>query len=265
MNLKFLFFAVFFINLSFCDELFLPIKALKLDMDKVKLGEKIFFDTNFNDKKISCNTCHNLYLNKSGTSAKTNSPTLLNVAFSTVFEYKNLTTNLFERTKKSIFMENELGGDEEKIISVIKKNGLYKKEYRKIYGDEITINNIVDALVEYEKSIITPDSKFDKFLQNKVELSANEQEGFTVFLSSGCVVCHNGINLGTNIFVYSSNKETFVKVPTLRNITKTQPYFNGDTDLKRTISNIAIRQGIKLRDDDIFNLVEFLKTLEGKI
>ena len=265
MNLKFIFFCCFFINLSFSDELFLPIESLNVDMEKVKLGEKIYFDTNFNDKKISCNTCHNLYLNKSGTSVKTNPPTLLNVAFSTVFEYKNFDSNLFERTKKSIFMENELGSDEEKILAVIKKNTLYKKEFEKIYGDEITINRVVETLVEFEKSIITPDSKFDNFLQNKTKLSENELNGFFVFLNSGCAACHNGVNFGTNVFTFSLSRNAFVKVPTLRNITKTQPYFNGDSDLKRTISNISIQQGIELRDDEVFDLVEFLKTLEGKI
>ena len=263
--LKLLFFKIFFINLSFAESLFLPIQIPILDENKVKLGEKIFFDTNLNEAKISCNNCHNLYFNKSGTSVKNNAPTILNVALSTIFEYKNINIDLFERTKKSLFSEKELNVKKDEFINLIKKNSFYKKEFAKIYNDKITLNNVVDALSEFEKSLVTPNSKFDKFLKKEISLNQNELNGFYIFLNSGCVTCHNGVNLGSNSFVFSNKKNKFIKVPTLRNITKTAPYFNNDRNLTRTVLAISKEQGVEINSEQAGYLSEFLKTLDGEI
>jgi cytochrome c peroxidase len=147
---------------------------------------------------------------------------------------------------------------------------------------------VFDAIAEFEKALITPNSKFDLYLKGKAKLSKKEKEGFLLFKRYGCITCHNGINLGGNSYqkigvvikvykmprgldryeVTKNPDDKYVyKVPTLRNIALTYPYFhNGSVKtLKEAIKLMGYYNlGIYLRDDEIDKIEAFLKTLTGK-
>ena len=136
---------------------------------------------------------------------------------------------------------------------------------------------------------ITPNSKFDKFLKNEIKLTKEEQEGYELFTSKGCIACHNGVNIGGNLFQQigifhidkkfkkdfgrfnlTKNQEGkyYFKVPTLRNIEKTAPYFhNGEVDsLKEAVRLMGLYQlGVELKDSEIDLIVKFLKTLTAPL
>jgi len=82
----------------------------------------------------------------------------------------------------------------------VKVNAHYAKEFAALYKDGVTYKNVIDAIVEFEKALITPNSKFDLYLQDKARLSAKEERGYTLFKQIGCISCHNGRNIGGNSF-----------------------------------------------------------------
>lgn len=129
----------------------------------------------------------------------------------------------------------------------------------------------------------TPDSAFDRFLKgNKNALSKNQQKGLKLFLDKGCTSCHTGINLGgsmqgfgvmkqykfANVGDFKGDKNGLVKVPTLRNILKTAPYFHNGVyfDVKDAIKEMAsIQLGIKISNEEASLIADFFKSLDGKI
>ena len=149
--------------------------------------------------------------------------------------------------------------------------------------------DVVDELAEYEKTLITPNSKFDRYLRNEVSLSPKELKGYGHFKSLGCIECHNGVNVGGNSFQkfgaivpmphdkliadrYSiTNRpqdKNVYKVPTLRNIALTAPYFH---DGRAATLNDAVKTmgysnlGVDISETERLEIVEFLKTLTGTL
>ena len=148
---------------------------------------------------------------------------------------------------------------------------------------------VADAIAEFEKALITPNSKFDKYLRGEVKLSQDELEGYKLFKKLGCISCHNGINFGGNSFQkigvikdypwspdnpdrYQITKREFDKnvyrVPVLRNIDCTYPYFhNGSIQtLEGAVQTMAYYNlGFKLSDEELEKIIAFLKTLRGEL
>lgn len=167
-------------------------------------------------------------------------------------------------------------------------NTEYKKDFEIIYDDGITKENIVDAIAEFEKTLITPDSRFDKFLKgDETALTEYEKEGYEIFKNKGCIACHHGINVGgnhynkfgalshiesTNLGRYNITKDEedkyYFKVPTLRNVELTSPYFHDgrEDSLKDAVETMALVQlGRPITNEEINKIVAFLKTLTGKL
>jgi cytochrome c peroxidase len=152
-----------------------------------------------------------------------------------------------------------------------------------------------DAIAYYVQNLLTPNSKFDKFLKgDKSALNSDEKEGYRLFKGYGCSSCHNGINIGGNMYqkfgIFHQNEELrkkilngnlgryevtkkeydkyVFKVPSLRNISKTAPYFHSGmiNDLKKAIKIEGRYQvGIDIPDKDVEKIEKFLKTLNGEI
>ena len=164
----------------------------------------------------------------------------------------------------------------------------YKKEFLKIYDNGITKENLANAIAEFEKTLITPNSRFDKYLDGDEEsLSEYEKEGFELFKNKGCIACHHGMNIGGNHYnkfgavvdVDSANLGLFnvtndvkdkyyFKVPTLRNIELTAPYFHDGrySTLEESVKTMSLVQlGRPINDDEISKIVAFLKTLTGEL
>ena len=161
----------------------------------------------------------------------------------------------------------------------------------KAYYRKPSFEKMLAAIVEFEKTLVSTNSKFDKYLRGEIDLSEDEKNGMEVFISYGCVSCHNGINIGGNsyqkfgsVVEYEQKRDSqwqdrfsltnrvedinVYKVPSLRNVEKTSPYFHdGNTkNLKDAIYNMAyFNIGVILQENEIVDIESFLKTLTGEI
>lgn len=256
-----------------------PLVTVPYNKKLAEIGKRLYFDINLSPNKISCNTCHDLNLTGSGTSisginsdGKTNPPTVLNIVYSNLFFKDGSVTNLKNQVKKTLTLDMSV--TKEQFDKFVKRNKLYKKWFKEI-GLSANYENMIDALVEFEKSLVTLNSPFDLYLKgNNKAISNSAKNGFKLFNKYGCSTCHNGSSFGGNIVArindsfskYCSLSNDRVKVPTLRNIEITAPYtYDGSYyELEDMIKVMGVCQlGVILPDDEVDDIVEFLKTLTG--
>ncbi len=272
----------------------------KIDFDykKALLGKKLFFETKLSiDNTISCATCHDLNnggddglktsFGVEGKIGDVNAPTVLNSVFNFSQFWDGRAKDLKEQAAGPIENPVEMAHNFYNLVKNL-NNTEYKKDFEIIYDDGITKENIVDAIAEFEKTLITPDSRFDKFLKgDETALTEYEKEGYEIFKNKGCIACHHGINVGgnhynkfgalshiesTNLGRYNITKDEedkyYFKVPTLRNIELTSPYFHDgrEDSLKDAVETMALVQlGRPITNEEINKIVAFLKTLTGKL
>ncbi|WP_373994182.1 cytochrome-c peroxidase [Campylobacter lari] len=298
----------FFIILiySFCSlialEMITPIPdSIPYDREKAKLGKMLYMDTSLSkDKKVSCNTCHDI--TKFGVDNKTfstgvdgildepfHTPTTFNAIFNLSQFWRGNAKDLQEQAKHPIINPKEMGlKDGDEAVEIIKNNPVYETEFKKLYG-EVTFDNIANALAEFQKTLLTPNSPFDRFLKgDKNAISKQAKRGYDAFLSNGCIACHQGQNIGGNmyqkmgVFVPYDNGTNWkgryeitqdphdqfvVKVPSLRNIAKTAPYFHDGSmpTLDACVQFMAYYQlGKFLEQDVVDDIVAFLNSLTGE-
>lgn len=261
-----------------------PITPPKFDEQKALLGKELFFDTELSPSgTLSCEKCHNLYWNLSGTSKKNvkisvgsqvSPPTALNSALNFIFFKNGEIKDLEEQVKRSLTGENQLGSEPKFLTRKVNQNPVYKQKFLEIYGEDATFENITDALVNFEKALVTPNAKFDKFIEGDANaLNEDEKHGFELFKKIGCINCHSGVNLGANLYYelkFDSGEDGQAgryKVPSLRNIEKTAPYlYSGEiADLKEAIKFVAKKRiNYNLSDEQTQALYKFLLTLSGE-
>lgn len=283
----------------FSKELITPIPLnITVNIEKAKLGERLFNDTRLSkDNTISCASCHILKeggddnlvvsIGINGQKGTRNAPTVLNSRFNANQFWDGRAKDLDKQAEGPIHNPIEMGSNFKEVISKLKKDKKYISQFTALYADGITGNNITDAIAEFENTLITPDAKFDKFLRgDEQSLSSEEKEGYQLFKEYGCISCHNGINIGGNLMQKIGVMEDFktkdfgkynvtkneddrfyFKVPSLRNIQNTAPYFHDGQikSLKEAVNEMAYYQvGYKLKQSETEKLVLFLKTLTGK-
>jgi cytochrome c peroxidase len=148
------------------------------------------------------------------------------------------------------------------------------RQFRAAYGHGPDRASILDAIASYERTLLTPGSRFDLWLAgDAAALSAEEQNGYQLFKSLGCVSCHQGVNIGGNLFErhgifhpLASPKPEILRVPSLRNVATTPPYFHDGSapTLPDAVRKMAFAQlDTKLSDEQTDLIVAFLKTLTG--
>lgn len=276
--------CIFTITISFCEySSYEPLTVTKYNEEKAMLGKKLFFDKRLSpNENYSCQTCHNLYWNLSGSNQGStekgmlNPPSILNAAANYLFYNDAKKTNLKDQVKESITSRIELNSNNDKVVDTVNSISEYKILFKEIYEDGISINNIIDAIVEFEKAVLSIDSPFDHFISGDDNTISDEaKKGFDIFNKIGCVACHNGRNLGGNLMqdlghnkisALDTNKR-LRRVPSLRNIAKTAPYLShGEmSDLKETLRYVSYYQlGHELSKDEMDALYAFLLTLNGK-
>ena len=281
------FLPIFFCILPFfCAEVFAsslsPVATLEYDDEKARLGKKLFFDASLSPGgTVSCEKCHNLYWELSGTSKKNlkisadeeiSPPTALNSALNFIFFKNGEVKDIAEQVKQSLTGKNQLASEPKFLVQKVNQNSVYRNKFEELYEDGVSFESIVDALVNFEKALVTPNAKFDKFIDgDENALSGDEKRGFELFKKIGCINCHSGVNLGGNIYYELSSgdkgKQIRYKVPSLRNIEKTAPYlYSGEiADLKDAIKFIAKeRIGYELSDEQTQLLYKFLLALSGE-
>lgn len=278
-----------------------PIKAAKVTNPAlVELGKKLYFDTRLSKSGfISCNSCHNL--SAGGTdNLKTsigdhwqqgpiNAPTVLNSSMNLAQFWDGRAKDLQAQAGGPIANPGEMASNHALAIEVLQSIPAYVAEFKKAFGTEkVTIEEVTKAIAAFEETLVTPNSRFDKWLLgNKKALSADEVAGYKLFKDSGCTGCHNGPAVGGNSFQKmgvvaeykaSSPAEGRVgvtkdeadrmkfKVPTLRNVEMTYPYFHDGAanTLKEAVDTMGrIQLGKNFTAEENAKIVAFLKTLTG--
>ena len=260
-----------------------PVAQPKFDEQKARLGKELFFDASLSPSgTLSCDKCHNLYWDLSGTSKKNvkisaneeiSPPTALNSALNFIFFKNGEVKDIAEQVKQSLTGKNQLASEPKFLVQKVNPNSVYRNKFEELYEDGVSFEDIVDALVNFEKALITPNAKFDKFISGDESVfNEEEKRGFELFKTIGCINCHSGANIGANLyyelkFDADGNKTGRYKVPSLRNIEKTAPYlYSGElADLKETLKIIAkMRINYDLSDEQTHALYKFLLTLSGE-
>lgn len=271
---------------------------IEVDTRKVELGKKLFFDTILSaDDTISCASCHDLEnggddglkfsFGIKGQEGDINAPTVLNSVYNFRQFWNGRAKNLAHQAEGPVENPIEMGTTFKEVIKKLKKSP-YAKEFNTIYNDGITKNNITDAIAEFEKTLITPNASFDKYLRGDQSAITQEQkDGYELFKSKGCIACHHGINIGGNLYnkfgvmenvkskrlgryevTKKESDKYYFKVPSLRNIEHTSPYLHDGRyeDLESVVKFMARYQlGQTITEDQINKIVAFLKSLNGKL
>ncbi|MEG2046151.1 MAG: cytochrome-c peroxidase [Comamonas sp.] len=284
------------------DEPIQPIAPYKLTQPaKAELGKKLWFDPRLSRSGfISCNSCHNLSMGGSD-NLKTsighnwqkgpiNSPTVLNSSLNLAQFWDGRAKNLQEQAGGPIANPGEMASTHTLAVDVLQSIPQYRQEFARVYGsDKIDINRITDAIAVFEETLVTPNSRFDKWLKgDKKVLTAQELAGYQLFKNSGCVACHNGPAVGGASFqkmglvtpyktdnpaigraaVTGKDADRFnFKVPTLRNVELTYPYFHdGAADtLGQAVDTMGrVQLGKNFTKEENAKIVAFLKTLTGE-
>lgn len=281
-----------------------PIEVIRppqnINVGMVELGKKLFFDPRLSKSGfISCNSCHNLSMGGSDNlptsigdkwqQGPINSPTVLNSSLNLAQFWDGRAADLKEQAGGPIANPGEMAFSHTLAIDVIESIPAYKREFKTVFGKErIDIDQVTAAIAEFEKTLVTPNSRFDQWLLgNKEALSPKELAGYKLFKESGCVACHNGAAAGGNSFQkmglvepYKSNSpaegrsavtgkdaDRFnFKVPTLRNVELTYPYFHDGAanTLAEAVDVMArIQLGKNYTKQENEQVVAFLKTLTG--
>ena len=258
--------------------------------DKVSLGKKLFQDKRLDSKKnIACGDCHNLELggtdqlafsvNGAGIPTQFNTPSIFNVALNTQYYWSGKFETLDEQITDAI---KEINTTWPQLIRTIESIPEYSEQFNNLYSDGV---NIKDVLLSFESSLLTPNSAFDQYLKgNETALSSSELNGYKLFKSYGCTSCHQGINIGGNFVLrldkpgapcgnFNSTRGRLrgkikqIRVPSLRNVALTAPYFHDGsaTTLRQAVSRMLDEYlGISIKDQDVYQIVSFLKTLTGE-
>ncbi|MCU7922852.1 MAG: cytochrome-c peroxidase [Candidatus Thiodiazotropha sp. (ex Dulcina madagascariensis)] len=283
------------------DEPIQPIKPVQnINLGQVELGKKLYFDPRLSKSGfISCNSCHNLSMGGTD-NLKTsighnwqqgpiNAPTVLNASLNMAQFWDGRAADLKAQAGGPIANPGEMAFSHTLAIDVLASIPAYVMEFKQVFGtDKITIDQVTQAIAEFEKTLVTPNARFDQWLLgDKEALTKEELAGYRLFKESGCSACHNGEAVGGNSFqkmgvvasykttssaeglsgVTGKNADRFkFKVPTLRNVEMTYPYFHdGEAATLTEAVDIMgrLQLGRKFSDTENNQIVAFLKTLTG--
>jgi len=291
---------------TFAIEPILPIpESLPHDTDKAALGKLLFFDVRLSkDDSLSCESCH--FLDRAGVDfvdrsrginnqiVKRNSPTVYNSALNFRQLWDGRAETLEIQVGKAIKNPKVMGMDSwADVVSKLTQADAYTEKFENLYGVPMNGENIQHAIAEYERTLLTPNSPFDQYLNgNKNAISPQAQKGYQYFKSYGCVSCHQGANVGGNLFQkvgvlkdinllegFGADMGRFTitgnewdkrvfKVPSLRLAVLTPPYFHDGSvkTLREAIDIMAEFQlGRQIPDEHKDAIIEFLKTLPGEM
>jgi cytochrome c peroxidase len=278
----------------------------KLDIALVTLGDKLYRDPQLSkNNQVACISCH--LLDKGGGDRRVqsigvdgqlvgiNSPTILNSALHFKQYWDGRAETLEEQIDGPIHGAKEMGSNWEEVIGKLQKSPEYVAQFGKSYRDGITANNIKNAIATFERSLVTPDSRFDLFLKGDANaINTEEKEGYRRFQAAGCVSCHQGVLLGGNLYqkfgvfgdyfkdrgnittvdngrfnVTKNEADRYsFKVPSLRNIELTSPYFHDGSaqTLEQAIKVMYKYQiGREASADDTKYIIKFLTTLNSPL
>jgi cytochrome c peroxidase len=280
--------------------------TVDLNADKVSLGQKLFHDPRLSaDNSISCAHCHDLrrggmdgLVHSRGifnTEGGINAPTVFNVGLNFKLFTDGRAATLEDQIDGPIQNPAEMGSSWPAIVGKLSQDRPLVETFRQIYPDGVQSKNIKDALATFERSLITPNCRFDRYLRGESSaLTEQEKEGYRLFKSYGCVSCHQGAAVGANMYArlgvmndYFADRGTPLtradlgrfnvtgresdryrfKVPGLRNVAQTAPYFHDGSarTLAKAIEVMGEYQlGRRMSRADVESIAQFLRTLTGE-
>ncbi len=270
---------------------------------KVDLGRMLYFETRLSkNQDLSCDSCHDLgaygvdgkdvSTGHKGQKGGRNSPTVYNAAGQFVQFWDGRAADVEAQAKGPILNPVEMAmADEAHVVAVLTSIPAYVDAFKKAFPeakDAVTYDNLAKAIGAFERKLVTP-SRWDKYLEgDKSALTDDEKAGFEAFLEAGCAACHNGAYVGGAMYqktgvvrpwpnqkdqgrfeVTKADVDKLVfKVPTLRNVEKTAPYFHDASakTLEEAVKAMAAHQvGKDLKDGEVRSIVAWLKTLTGDL
>lgn len=280
---------------------------IDVDERKVKLGYALYHDTRLSsDNTVSCASCHDLAMagvdNKQysegvqGQKGGVNAPTTYNAVYNFVQFWDGRAATLAEQAAGPPLNPVEMASQSfDEIIAKLSADKALTKEFLEVYPDGWTQDNITDAIEEFEMTLITPNAPFDKYLRgDDAAISAEAKRGYELFKEHNCATCHVGANLGGESYELMGLRDHYFeargldlteedngrykqtkqerdrhrfKVPGLRNVALTWPYYHDGTraTLEDAVRDMATYQsGVALTDKEVAEVVSFLNSLTGE-
>ncbi len=273
---------------------------------KAKLGQRLFSDPILSDNRtISCASCHPLgqggmdrrrySIGVGGALGTTNTPTVFNSGFNFTQFWDGRAATLEDQVGDPVKNPIEMASAWPEVVERLRAEPDYRAHFAGLYPEGITKASISDAIAHFERTLITPDAPFDRYLRGEYDAIDNDaRQGYTLFKTYGCASCHQGVNIGGNMFQrfgvlgdyfsargqvstadlgrynttgHENDRHVF-KVPSLRNVALTPPYFH-DGSVERLEDAVALmaryQLGRDLSADDNRLIVAFLHTLTGRL
>ncbi len=281
------------------------LKDIESTPERVELGKMLYFEPRLSESHaISCNSCHIVGLGGVDVEETSighrwqrgprNAPTVLNAVFNTAQFWDGRADNLREQAGGPLVNPIEMGTTEEHVVEQLKATPGYVDKFQQAFPDEsdpINFSNVRNAIALFEATLLTPNAPFDRYLEgDETALSDTQKEGLQLFINKGCAGCHKGINVGGSMyapfgvvekpgaeFLPPTDKGRFevtktvsdeyvFKVPTLRNIALTPPYFHTGKswDLQQAVAVMGVSQlGAELTDAEVDKITAFMHALTG--
>lgn len=288
------------------DEALKPLPAVPaLDPAKVELGRRLFNEPRLSvSNTLSCASCHHLETggadNKAlsvgfdGKPVEINTPSVFNASLNFKQFWNGRADTLEAQVEQVVVSPVEMGSDWKTVVQNLSALPLYQKAFSQAYPDGVTAANVQNALATYERTLLTPNSRFDQYLLGNTDiLTLQEKYGYQRFKDYGCIACHQGVNIGGNMFqkfgvmgdyfkargnpveadlgryLLTKDEEDrhVFKVPSLRNVAVTAPYFH-DASAKTLEDAVDVmfkyQLGRNPSQEDKDLIIQFLKTLTGE-
>ena len=281
------------------------IEGISGTAQQVELGTMLYFEPRLSrSHNLSCNTCHLVGLGGVDVGVTSlghewqrggrNAPTVLNAVYNLAQFWDGRAADLEEQAGGPIQNPIEMAITAEHAVEQLKGIPGYVNKFNRVYPEAIepvTFDNLIKAIAAFEATLITPNAPFDLYLEgNARALTAEQKEGLQLFIDKGCAGCHGGINIGGASYspfglvekpeadilppedkgrfevTRTDNDEYVFKVPSLRNIELTAPYFHSGKvwDLRESVTIMGASQlGVTLSYDEVDKIVTFLLSLTG--
>ena len=287
------------------DEPLTPLPPVpRLDPATVELGRQLFNEKRLSvNGSLSCASCHRLAtggaddkpfsLGFDGQPVKFNTPTVFNASLNFKQFWNGRVDTLEAQIEQVVISPAEMGSDWKTVVANLTAIPQYQAAFAQVYPDGVTAANVQNALATYERTLLTPNSRFDQYLQGNTDiLTLEEKYGYQRFKEYGCIACHQGLNIGGNMFqkfgvmddyfkgrtpaetdlgrylvTHDEEDRNVFKVPSLRNVAVTAPYFH-DASAKTLEDAVDVMFRFQLgrvpSAEDKDQIIKFLKTLTGQ-
>lgn len=280
------------------------IKEKALTEEQIELGKWLFFEPRLSKSHIiSCNTCHSVgtggadniptSIGHGWQAGPRNSPTVFNAVFNAAQFWDGRAADLKEQAKGPIQASVEMNATPDYVEETLNSIPAYVEKFEAAFPDQATavsFDNMAAAIEAFETTLVTPNSRFDQFLEGENSLDDQEINGLSLFINKGCVACHSGVNVGGQGYfpfgvfkkpgaeilpegdkgrftVTNTAEDEYVfRASSLRNIALTAPYFHSGEvwDLEEAVSIMGSSQlGAELDESEVKDITAFLHTLTG--